>query len=94
MPCAALSPPPPDPPPTAAAVDGCRPTPFPVLAAPAARQMSSSAPIILYATGGGPERAGDFCDATEDRRIIALRVLTLTDDEKAERVAPMPGRRR
>jgi hypothetical protein len=31
-----------------------------------------------------PESAGDFCDATEIDEILALRVLTLTDDEKAE----------
>jgi hypothetical protein len=31
-----------------------------------------------------PESEGDFCDATEIDEILALRVLTLTDEEKAE----------
>ena len=31
-----------------------------------------------------PRAPGDFCDATEIDEILALRVLTLTDDEKAE----------
>jgi hypothetical protein len=44
-----------------------------------------SSPIILYDHPAvAPESAGDFCDATEIDEILALRVLTLTDDEKAE----------
>jgi len=44
-----------------------------------------SSPIILYDCPTiAPESAGDFCDATEIDEILALRVLTLTDDEKAE----------
>jgi len=44
-----------------------------------------SAPIILYDDPAvAPESAGDFCDATEIDEILALRVLTLTDEEKAE----------
>ena len=45
-----------------------------------------SSPIILYDHPAvAPESVGDFCDATEIDEILALRVLTLTDDEKAER---------
>ncbi len=44
-----------------------------------------SSPIILYDFPAiAPESAGDFCDATEIDEILALRVLTLTDEEKAE----------
>ena len=44
-----------------------------------------SSPIILYDFPAvAPESAGDFCDATEIDEILALRVMTLTDDEKAE----------
>jgi hypothetical protein len=44
-----------------------------------------SSPIILYDHPAvAPESVGDFCDATEIDEILALRVLTLTDDEKAE----------
>jgi hypothetical protein len=31
-----------------------------------------------------PESAGDLCDATEIEEILTLRILTLTDEEKAE----------
>ncbi len=31
-----------------------------------------------------PESAGDLCDATEIDEILTLRILTLTDEEKAE----------
>jgi hypothetical protein len=44
-----------------------------------------SSPIILYDFPAvAPESAGDFCDSTEIDEILALRVMTLTDDEKAE----------
>jgi hypothetical protein len=44
-----------------------------------------SSPIILYDHPAvAPESEGDFCDATEIDEILALRVLTLTDEEKAE----------
>lgn len=44
-----------------------------------------SSPIILYDFPSvAPESAGDFCDATEIDEILALRVMTLTDGEKAE----------
>ncbi|MHB1928951.1 MAG: hypothetical protein ACYDEN_05190 [Acidimicrobiales bacterium] len=44
-----------------------------------------AAPIILYDHPQiAPESPGDLCDATEIDEILALRVLTLTDEEKAE----------
>ena len=71
----------------ASAVAGCRNDgTFPVLAGPSgATDVVLSSPIILYDHPAvAPESAGDFCDATEIDEILALRVLTLTDDEKAE----------
>ncbi len=44
-----------------------------------------ASPIILYDHPAvAPESQGDMFDATEIDEILALRVLTLTDDEKAE----------
>ncbi len=44
-----------------------------------------SSPIILYDHPAiAPESPGDLFDATEIDEILALRVLTLTDEEKAE----------
>lgn len=44
-----------------------------------------SSPITLYDHPViAPESEGDFHDSTEIDEILALRVLTLTDDEKAE----------
>jgi hypothetical protein len=44
-----------------------------------------SSPIILYDRPEvAAESPGDMCDATEIDEILALRVLTLTDDEKLE----------
>src|SRR5579871_1493654 len=44
-----------------------------------------SSPIIMYDRPTvAPESAGDMFDATEIDEILALRVLTLTDDEKRE----------
>ena len=59
---------------------------FPVLIGDAvASDLMLSSPIILYDFPAiAPESAGDFCDSTEIDEILALRVLTLTDDEKAE----------
>ena len=59
---------------------------FPVLIGSATEaNLMLSAPIILYDYPEvAPESAGDFCDATEIDEILALRVLTLTDAEKAE----------
>lgn len=56
---------------------------FPVLAGDAAHMLVS--PIILYDYPQiAPESAGDFFDGTEMDEMLALRVLTLTDEEKAE----------
>ena len=44
-----------------------------------------SSPIILYDRPAvAPESSGDMCDACEIDEILALRVLTLTDEEKRE----------
>jgi hypothetical protein len=44
-----------------------------------------ASPIILYDHPAiAPESGGDLYDATEIDEILALRVLTLTDEEKAE----------
>jgi hypothetical protein len=56
---------------------------FPVLIGSGDVVLSS--PIILYDQPQvAPESPGDLYDATEIDEILALRVLTLTDDEKAE----------
>ena len=59
---------------------------FPVLAGdPDQRSMMLCSPIILYDHPQvAPESAGDFFDSTEMDEMLALRVLTLTDDEKRE----------
>lgn len=59
---------------------------FPVLAGEEGqRDVMLSSPIILYDYPEvAPESAGDLCDSTEIDEILALRVLTLTDDEKRE----------
>jgi hypothetical protein len=62
---------------------------FPVLVgavgAGGAGDVVLSSPIILYDHPVvAPESRGDLFDATEIDEILALRVLTLTDDEKAE----------
>ena len=50
-----------------------------------------SSPIILYDHPViAPESEGDLFDALEIDEILALRVLTLTDDEKAEARATDP----
>ncbi len=44
-----------------------------------------SAPIILYDYPEiAPESPGDLCDSCEIEEILALRILTMTDAEKAE----------
>ncbi len=44
-----------------------------------------SSPIILYDYPQiAPESPGDLFDGTEIDEILALRILTLTDDEKHE----------
>ena len=77
-----------DPPPAAAeAADGCTSVgTYPVLVGDgSAEDVVLSSPIILYDHPAvAPESQGDMCDATEIDEILALRVLTLTDEEKAE----------
>ena len=59
---------------------------FPVLVGPQGEQhMLLCSPIILYDYPQvAPESAGDFFDGTEMDEMLALRVLTLTDEEKEE----------
>jgi hypothetical protein len=59
---------------------------FPVLAGKAGeRSHTFCSPIILYDYPEvAPESAGNFFDGTEMDEMLALRVLTLTDDEKDE----------
>ncbi|HXN97781.1 MAG TPA: hypothetical protein VN881_01835 [Candidatus Acidoferrales bacterium] len=59
---------------------------FPVLAGEEGqRDGMLSSPIILYDYPQiAPESAGDLFDGTEIDEILALRILTLTDDEKHE----------
>ena len=59
---------------------------WPVLVgAEGARDVLLSSPIILPDYPAiAPESQGDFCDATEIDEILTLRVMTLTDEEKAE----------
>jgi hypothetical protein len=68
----------------AAAVKGCRQDGlFPVLIGD--DDVALASPIILYDHPAvAPESAGDLYDATEIDEILALRVLTMTDAEKAE----------
>ena len=67
----------------AAAVASCVNTAtFPVLIT---EDVMLSSPIILYDHPAiAPESEGDMFDATEIDEILALRVLTLTDEEKRE----------
>jgi hypothetical protein len=59
--------------------EGC----FPVLIGD--DRVVLAAPIILYDHPEvAPESTGDFCDATEIDEILALRTLTLTEEEKRE----------
>ena len=59
---------------------------FPVLAGEAGDRMRVlCSPIILYDYPEiAPESAGNFFDGTEMDEMLALRVLTLTDEEKEE----------
>ena len=59
---------------------------FPVLAGdPGDRSHVFCSPIILYDYPQvAAESPGDFFDSTEMDELLALRVLTLTDEEKAE----------
>ena len=56
-----------------------------------ARDTLLASPIVLYDYPRvAPESAGDLFDATEIDEILTLRVLTLTDAEKAELAAGDP----
>src|ERR1019366_6786203 len=59
---------------------------FPVLAGEVgSRNCMLCSPIILYDYPQvAPESAGDFFDGTEMDEMLALRVMTLTDEEKSE----------
>jgi hypothetical protein len=59
---------------------------FPVLVGEQGqRDIMLCSPIILYDYPEiAPESAGDFFDGTEMDEMLALRVLTLTEEEKAE----------
>jgi hypothetical protein len=59
---------------------------WPVLVGEAGRRdLLLSSPIILYDYPAiAPESPQDLCDGTEIDEILALRVMTLTDDEKRE----------
>jgi hypothetical protein len=70
-----------------AAVAGCQSiASYAVLVGRAgATDLVLASPIILYDYPAiAPESEGDFHDGCEIDEILALRVLTLTDDEKAE----------
>ncbi|MGW1737658.1 hypothetical protein ACWCPQ_02490 [Nocardia sp. NPDC001965] len=83
-----------DPPPDAAAAAGrcTRQRWFPVLAGPAGdRSLLLIAPIILYDHPEIAEQSpGPLFDSTEIDEILTLRVLTMTDDEKAQARATDP----
>ncbi len=70
------------------AVQGCRNEgTFPVLVADptTGEDVMLSSPITLYDHPViAPESQGDLYDSTEIDEILALRILTLTDEEKAE----------
>jgi hypothetical protein len=69
------------------AVSGCKNLGnFPVLVGDAEkRDMMLCSPIVLYDYPQiAPESAGDFYDATEMDEMLTLRVLTLTNEGKAE----------
>jgi hypothetical protein len=59
---------------------------WPVLAGEdGSRDTMLSSPIIVYDYPRiAPESAGDLFDATEIDEILSLRIMSLTDDEKAE----------
>jgi hypothetical protein len=83
-----------DPPPWAAAAAAtCKPIrSWPVLAGPpGSRDTLLAAPIILYDHAAiAPESPGNLFDNTEIDEILALRTLTLTEEEKREARATDP----
>ena len=77
------------------AADGCRNEGvWPVLVGdPASRDTVLASPVILPDYPRiAHESPGDFFDCTEIDEMLALRVLTLTDDEKQEMVADPQAR--
>jgi hypothetical protein len=83
-----------DPPPDAAALaESCqnRHT-WPVLAGDHGRRdLMLSSPIVLYDFPAvAQESQGDLCDAAETDEILSLRIMTMTDEEKAEARATDP----
>jgi hypothetical protein len=85
-----LEPPPED---EAAAKDCRQSRCWPVLAgAPGETNVMLASPIILYDYPAvAPESAGALFDSTEIDEILTLRVMTLTDDEKAAARATDPA---
>ena len=70
-----------------AAAEGCRNIgAWPVMVGETGeRQMMLASPIILYDYPQiAPESPGDLFDSTEIDELLALRILTLTDEEKQE----------
>ncbi len=70
-----------------AAVSQCRNVGnFPVMIGEAGeRDLMLCSPIVLYDYPQiAPESAGDFYDSTEMDEMLTLRVMTLTEEEKAE----------
>jgi len=65
---------------------------WPVLVGDAGRRdVMLSSPIILYDYPHvAPESPGDLCDATEIDEILTLRIMTMTDEEKAQARATDP----
>jgi hypothetical protein len=59
---------------------------WPVLVgAPGERDTMLASPVILYDYPQiAPESPGDLFDGTEIDEILALRIMTMTDDEKRE----------
>lgn len=68
---------------------------WPVLIGPEPRRdLVLCSPVILYDYPSvAPESVGDFFDGTEIDEMLALRVATMTDDEKAEARATDPKAR-
>jgi hypothetical protein len=58
------------------------------------RTLMLSSPIVLYDFPSvAKESRGDLCDAAEIDEILSLRILTMTDEEKAEARATDPRAR-
>jgi hypothetical protein len=56
-----------------------------LVGAPGERDTMLASPVILYDYPQiAPESPGDLFDGTEIDEILALRIMTMTDDEKRE----------